>query len=484
MRRNEERRATLLILDGARPDVLEVLSAAGDLPYISRYVLEPGGMVPATTVFPSTTGVAYLPFLTGCYPGSCDVPGIRWMDVSRYRGRWVKDREQVRSYCGYQAGKLNTDLKPGVQSLFDLERDTAALCTPFTRGLLPGAERVRTQRAILGSQAHYTSWYEALDRAVGRELERVAPLRKRLVFAVFPAVDGVTHWTDPWHARVLNVYRDFDRAFGRYVRRGGLAGNHLLVIASDHGASTVGLHEDVSLALERFGLPTLRHPLLWRRNPEVAVMVSGNAAAHVYLKPGVRRSRRWSLPAIEAGDVPGIPRDLADRIANLAGVALVAATDGSDVVIVSKEGRARIVPGSSENISYRPESADVLGLGGESVEATAAEWVGLSYDTAFPDATVQLLQLFRSRRAGDLVVAAAPGADLRSDWEIPEHRSGHGSLTAEHMRCVVATNRPVSGPMRTVDLFPLMVEHLGHEIPPGIDGQLLQRSLAPALSAK
>ena len=61
---------TVVMLDGARPDVFDRLVAAGDLPNISRHVLEPGGRVPATTVFPSTTGIAYLPFLTGCYPGT------------------------------------------------------------------------------------------------------------------------------------------------------------------------------------------------------------------------------------------------------------------------------------------------------------------------------------------------------------------------------------------------------------------------------
>ena len=40
-----ERRATLFIMDGARPDVFDYLAARGDLPNISRYVLERGGSV-------------------------------------------------------------------------------------------------------------------------------------------------------------------------------------------------------------------------------------------------------------------------------------------------------------------------------------------------------------------------------------------------------------------------------------------------------
>src|SRR5574341_143812 len=102
-----QRRATLLILDGARPDVFQQLVSAGDLPNLARYVIEPGSVPAATTVFPSTTGVAYLPFLAGCFPGTCDVPGIRWMDTRRYGGSWLRDWDHLRSYCGAQAGKLN-----------------------------------------------------------------------------------------------------------------------------------------------------------------------------------------------------------------------------------------------------------------------------------------------------------------------------------------------------------------------------------------
>lgn len=481
--RRDERRATLLVLDGARPDVFRHLAAAGDLPHLSRYILEPGAMPAATTVFPSTTGVAYLPFLTGCYPGTCNVPGIRWMDVARYGGRWVRDRQHVRSYCGVQSGCLDEDLAPRITTLFDLEPDTLALCTPFTRGLSPCGEGMALTRALLGAQAHYTGRYAPLDAAVGNALAQAAVLRRRLVFAVFPGVDGITHWCDPWHPRVLEAYRQFDRAFGRYVRAGGLSGHHLAVVVSDHGASVIRHHADVSLALEQRGLPVLRHPLLWRRKPVTAVMVSGNASAHVYLLPGRRRARRYPLAEIEAGGVPGIPCDLVDFLTQLEGVALVAATQGQDVIVRGRQGNARLRAAAGGTIAYLPEAGDVLGLGPHPRALTPTQWLEASIDGPYPDAPVQLLQLFRSPRTGDLVLAAAPGADLRDDWEIPEHRSGHGSLLADHMRCIVAANCPLPAAMRTVDVFPLIAAHLGYATDPGIDGVLPAPAAAAAKMA-
>ena len=151
------RRAVLLLVDGARPDVFEHLVAAGDLPNVARHVLEPGEMVPATTVFPSTTCVAYLPFLTGCYPGTCDVPGIRWLDVARYGGRWWRDRAHVRSYCGYQGGRLDGDIEPSIPSLFDIVPHAVGICTPIARGLGHARVWTSTARAVWGAVGHYTA---------------------------------------------------------------------------------------------------------------------------------------------------------------------------------------------------------------------------------------------------------------------------------------------------------------------------------------
>jgi hypothetical protein len=471
-----DRRAALLLLDGARPDVFAQLVAAGDLPHISRHVLEPGGAVPATTVFPSTTGVAYLPLLTGCYPGTCDVPGIRWLDPARYGGRWWRDREHVRSYCGYQGGRLNADLRHGIASLFDLVPDAVGLCTPFHRGLRAGRERAARARKLWGGLAHYTAGYGVLERAVGRALCGAAGERPPFVFAVFPGVDGVTHFHDPWHPDVLNTYREFDGIVGRYAAAGGFEGEQLTLLVSDHGLSRVDRHTDIALALEAMGLPTLRHPLIWRRSPLAATMVSGNASCQVYLRPGDRRHRRLTVGEIEAGAVRDVPRDLVGRLASLPGVALVVGTDGDAVTVVARDGRATLRQ-LGETILYQPGGADVLGLGSAAARSER-DWLVHSLDGPYPDAPAQLLQLFRSARTGDLAVIGAPGTDLRLDWEIPEHRSGHGSLIADHMRCLAAANIPLAGPLRTVDLFPLILDWLGIDPPAAIDGAL------PAVEAR
>ncbi|MBK9548557.1 MAG: hypothetical protein IPO52_05505 [Gemmatimonadetes bacterium] len=90
------------------------------------------------------------------------------------------------------------------------------------------------------------------------------------------------------------------------------------------------------------------------------------------------------------------------------------------------------------------------------------EWLARTIDGPFPDGPVSLLDQFQAPRTGDLVIAAAEGWDFREAWEYPEHKSGHGSLIAGHMLTPAWSNRPLpSGPLRTVDLYPVICAWLG-----------------------
>jgi len=83
-------RCFLLLVDGLRRDLAESELDAGTLPNLAAMV-EEGGRSCAITAFPSTTSVAYLPFLTGCMPGRCDIPSIRLEFI------WVAELYRLRS---------------------------------------------------------------------------------------------------------------------------------------------------------------------------------------------------------------------------------------------------------------------------------------------------------------------------------------------------------------------------------------------------
>jgi hypothetical protein len=154
-------------------------------------------------------------------------------------------------------------------------------------------------------------------------------------------------------------------------------------------------------------------------------------------------------------------------------VALVAAeSEAGGIWVASSEGAARLRT-EGDLVTYEPGSGDPL-LVGRSWTASSREWLEATWDGPFPDAPHNLIDQFRSRRSGDLLVIAREGYDFRARFEVPEHKAGHGSLIRAHMQTPVWSSHPISpAPLRTVDLFPAMLDWLGITPPLEADGELV-----------
>lgn len=468
-----QKRVILLLVDGLRPDVAEAALERGELPALQAMVRE-GGTTRGVTVFPSTTSVAYLPFLTGCTPGHCNVPSIRWLERTRYAGQWWKDRELVRSYCGYQAGRLDGDVTPGIRTMFEIVPESFGIFTPVTKGLTPERDPSQGERKFWGAVAHYLEWHQPSDDAVRRHLLRAVDAGWRFIFAQFPAVDGYTHQSTPQSPKVLRALRKVDETVAevraRLAARGELE-DTLIVMVSDHGAAQVKVHLDLADWFRSQGVRTMSHPVIWEKNPQAAVMIAGNGSALVYAQPNAPRAERLPMAQLRKGETFGVSRDVIAALTGEAAVAFVAAEERPGLVrVLSSRGEAEIERAGSQ-ISYRRIKDDPLELGGDA-SRTEPEWLESSWDSAYPDACVQLLDQFKAGRTGDLIVIAREGFDFRKRFEVPEHKSGHGSLVRSHMQIPVWSNVPVpAGPLRSVDVFPAMLEWLGEPIPEGIDAQ-------------
>ena len=469
------RRSILLLVDGLRPDVAEQELARGRLPNLAR-LTSTGGVGRAITAFPSTTTVSYLPFLTGCLPGRCNVPSIRWLDRARYTGRWWRDREAIRSYCGYQAGQVDDDIAPAIRTIFQLVPESAAFFTMITRGLTPDRDPTQADRKFWGALSHYLLWHQPGDDTVARGLLdwiRHDP-NWRFLFAQFPAVDGYTHQATPNSPSVVAALHQVDHTVGRLVRTLGERGqldDTLLVLVSDHGATEVAHHLDLAEWFRARGVPTLAHPELWRRDPLAAVMVAGNGSAMVYARPGQPRPDRWPLAALRDPAVFGSQTDLIAELVHEPAVAFVAGQDETGRILVADRAGEALIDRSEDRVSYRPLGSDPLGIGGPAT-MSGREWLGHTFHGPYPDGPVQLLDQFASPRTGDLIVVARRGFDFRERWEVPEHKSGHGSLIREHMQTPMWANRPLPAvPLRTVDLFATVLSWLGTPLPAEIDGE-------------
>ena len=131
---------------------------------------------------------------------------------------------------------------------------------------------------------------------------------------------------------------------------------HIWVV-SDHGHSPVGNHEDLVGLLRGLGLRAIAHPWVYSMSAEVAVMVSGNAMAHVYLDLA-KRERPW-WPSHN-------PRwkEIAELLMSRPSVDLMILPSSPNECEVHGNGRGRArMMWQDGVISYEPVTGDPLGIG-------------------------------------------------------------------------------------------------------------------------
>ncbi|MEA2478804.1 MAG: hypothetical protein QOJ07_726 [Thermoleophilaceae bacterium] len=466
------RSALIILADGARADIFERLVAAGALPEIRRHVIDRGGYRRASSTFTSTTGPAHLPFLTGCFPGTANVPGYRWFDRTRYRpglpaGPWC-----MRSYNGPEAWLYADDIAPGVKTLYDLTDDAINVFGVVTRGVAKGNSLFARVKNPVWLWAHYAHDYVSADRLAGRALAAALRRRTELSFVVFPGIDWQSHYVDAEGEGAMRSYALVDRAVGaaaRTLRQQGRYDDTLLVVCSDHGHSPVREHYDLPVRLETdFGLRAAYHswPVL-RRRPEAVACVSGNGMCQVYFKAAGwgHEPSRDQIADLHPGLLQGLLAEPA--------VDLMITRAGAEgwLWVESRRGRARLREAPGGGVEYEPDGTDPFGWGALPRALSSEDALRANFDSDHPDALVQIAQLFRSGRAGDLVVSATPGYDFRDRYERPEHGSAHGALHTMHMTTPLAVSAPVAdGPMRTADVFATVLDFLGRPAPAGIDG--------------
>lgn len=452
-----EKQAIVLLADGARADVFARMLGSGELPEIQRHLVDRGAHRTASSTFTSTTIPAHLPFLTGRFAGTANVPGYRWFDRAKQPGFLPLGPWSFRSYNGPESIYVDRDIDPEAPTLFELAPGSLNIFGAITRGLPGRANLASGKKNRLWMKAHFREDYVTADEAARKtlvdSLDRQAPFR----FVVLPGIDWNSHYDDPFGEGAWEAYRRVDRTVGELARKLERLGSYddtLIAVVSDHGHEPVKSHFDIGPEIaKRFDLKVAYHSMrAYRWRPDVVSAVSGNAMAHLYLKRPIE--------------------SLADRLVIQPAIDIVAERQGTDMILVtSQRGRARLAE-TPEGITYEPLGDDPFGFAPMPRNLSSEEALELTAGTRYPDALMQLAQIFRSPRTGDAVVSAAPGYDLRDRYERPEHRSSHGALHASHMNVPVAISKPlVDGPLRTADIFSIVLEHLGIDEPAGCDGR-------------
>ncbi len=467
--RGQARFATcvLFVVDGMHGPTFKRLLKKGALPNISRHLIESGTFTDAVSVFPSTAGPASTPLVTGCFPGTCNIPGVRWFDrsVPPHKRFTLK---RFRDYAGWGGYAIDFDLAKDVKTIYEYSRQAVNLLGQINRGA--GLRRdpafLRSPQWLHGDR----HGMEEVEHAVFHWFTQALHRQPDFIYYYFPSIDRAVRVHGLEHVEVEKAYRRLDRYVGDAVdllKTHGLFEHTALSLTGDYGhgekREQFDLDEFVSRRFRNSivtGATSFRNWL----EAEAISLVSGNGMANVYF----REARSWSRPRLLQELAPVIPQLLEQPAVDLL---LGRAPDGG-VVVQSQRGLATIH--ESAHIEYVVHGGDPFGYRALPARMSRSDALQFTQDSAYPDGIVQALQLFRSARAGDVVVSATPGFSLGNEFTDPYH-STHGSLHRSHLMvpCAISVPLALQSAMRTADIFPTLLQFAGLTADHAIDGSVV-----------
>lgn len=459
----------LFVGSGLSGSVIRAALARGDMPNVARHIVERGGLWEASGTFPSTLGPASTPFVTGCFPGTCDIPASRWFDRTVHPGR-VLTMNRFRDYAGWGAYAMDHDLSKSVRTIYEYSRQAVNIFGMLNRGcgLVRDPSFFHTHNLFAEA-----SRPDEVDRAGEAALQWFTKAARRETdFALYrfqPALAlGSEGMTDESAHRAC---RQMDAYIGRAVellRSQGMYDRTALMFSCDYSCGSVratfNLGDFMSTRFKR--VATVARKVRDWQDAEAIALASGTSMAHLYIRKDGAWSQQNFFEDVEKRGLVGalLEQDGVDVIAGRS-------VEGG-IVVQSRRGRAHVLEDADGRITYISGSGDPFGLEGVPQVMDAGECLRMTSDSEHPDGILQMLQLFRSRRTGDLVLSASEGVVLAGDADVARGVT-HGSLREEHTRVPFATS--VEGSfqsMRTTDAFALTLALLGIDPAHLLDGVL------------
>jgi hypothetical protein len=458
-------------VDGARPEAFRELFARGELPAIQRYLTSVSGEKKALTAYPSVTGPTFAPMLTGCFPGTCNLPGVRWFDRSLPKSRRY-NYKRFRNYYGKGVYMMDSDLSPKVKTIFEIVPRSYNVLGVLKRGTKVKRDLAFFWAPYLYLQSKREGGLMRVEQGSYRLFLKALEKDPEFLFYYHPSIDAISHRMGVDHPDVRAAYRRLDAIFESMVgmlHYYGIFEETQIILTSDHGMTDVRQHFDLDRFLSETGLDVRYLPKGFKGWHEAAAisMPSGNSMSNIYFRSGSDWRRFTPFEEIEAQR-----KTFLETLIDRPEVLLIAGRSAAGGVKVwTKKGKARVSGEVSGRMTYETIGSDPFGYIGFPTSFTAAECLQKTHETIFPDAPVELLQFFQSSRAGDLLVAAAEGYDLRNGaYEHPEHRATHGSFFPNHMWIPFFSNRPLpTGPTRSVEIFKTISDHLEVDYPHEVD---------------
>lgn len=489
----------VILVDGARGDLVHELAAAGKLPNIQKLFIDGGLDVEhATTVFPTTSTNAYQSFMTGLFPGHAGIP---------YLARFSRSEKKSIEYLSLKGVKiLNADLlnwyqlndpdipyRTAQSSLFDELGDlhTSSIYATFQRD-------TTIQKPYIPFRAAWNTFvlgnHEALDELAYQQLTRIfeGPQDKipHLNFVALLSTDVLAHLEGSHAPRVLNHFETIDRMIGDFetlLTKRGLADKTYIVLVGDHGNHDISERSYLRERLIKQGVAIRSRHI--RPPYELAINARGVSCAIISVAgpsgwktdPSLDDLRQ--VPTLKKGDMDLIDylrnqpeTDLLLVRNNMHHVRIFSASSESEITQFWSSGRFwysyRVLNGTDP--MHYMDDPKISRIMTAQTPLTADQWLPLTATKEYGDAIVQIGQIFTDGRVGDMIIIP------KKEWVFRHEKANtHGSISQDDMHIPIMIHGPTIAPQkipygRSVDVMPTILSWFGRKIPQS-DGQNLLR---------
>lgn len=498
------RAVVFFFVDGFGRDSFDRALAAGDLPNIKENLLARGASVDCAVVaVPSITYANAVTFLTGKVPGHHGIISNRWFDPTT---------GTARDYCTVQTFQ-QVDEDYSAPTIHDVMHGWGTVS-------LQAAQRRGCDRSFDNLISGGVNWffgnYGGVDCMVAQNFGEIGDEARRsgkwpaFILAYFPGVDHVCHEHGPTSPEYRKILKNLDRQIGHIcsaLKQAGMYDRTYLLLGSDHGLSPVSPQRvlDVPAVLTRNAgkLASLTLPLANDRrrvdSTSAVCSYSGSRWMAVHIRAGGDWKNRYFTQSESAPEFAGWLAGPGGNLIDHPAVELSAGRSGPDAAWVrTRHGRGTVQRTIRDGVKfyrYDPSPADALSYLADPqlrsfVQAgwhSSRDWLAATAKSPYPDLVPQIIEMFDSPRAGDIVFFASAGWDFSSD----ERAAAHGSVLPQEMLVPLIIAGPGIQPGRQIpvarncDVMPTIIELLSDNtrklaIPAGIDGV----SLVPQLEVR